>query len=160
MNIFKCDFPKVAFLQLVDMISRKVIDQLTKVMYQNLWKTRRYRLTRAFWIFSISRSFTAVLYLENIEIFFFLFDNYFLKFSHFANSLCQTIAKGIKKLNQYQKRGHKVEDPLNIYVENFKRVFLKTTFSNMSREIIDQLTLERSTGVPRHPSQSSRYAPD
>ena len=26
MNIFKCDFPKVAFLQLVDMISRKVID--------------------------------------------------------------------------------------------------------------------------------------
>ena len=70
MNIFKCDFPKVAFLQLVDMISRKVIDQLTKVIYQNLWKTCRYRLTRAFWIFSISRIFTAVLDLENIEIFF------------------------------------------------------------------------------------------
>ena len=69
-NIFKCDFTKVAFLRLVDMISQKVIDQLTKVIYKNLWKTCRYLLTRAFVIFSISRIFKAVLDLENIEILF------------------------------------------------------------------------------------------
>ena len=69
------------------MISRKVIDQLTKVIYRNLWKTCRYLLTRAFWIFSISRIFTAVLDLENIEIFcFFLYVHYFLKFCKFLES--------------------------------------------------------------------------
>ena len=101
MNIFKCDFPKVAFLQLVDMISRKVIDQLTKVIYQNLWKTCRYRLTRAFWIFSISRIFTAVLDLENIEIFFFLVCSLFPEIFKFCKFLVSNDSQRHKKTESF-----------------------------------------------------------